>query len=631
MMEGVQKLEFYQNLGGIDTKKSTYSTEDGFFLDLRNFGFERPGALVSRPGTEVWTTLSSSFIQPSSLYQYTKLNGESFVFINQGQTMYSRGASFFCLGASLIFESASDLTLALQSVSVGFDFETYGNFAYFANGFQFKISNGNEAWFYDFYDTSQPQSPIVAAGVSAGLTFRTNASGATHVIASGDWIVALNPVRGFSSIYEGPFFPFQLDQGQKRFISGEPSIQNTNIRTTVGSTIVSQGFWQVFGLTILQGFGVSAIHPALVRVTDGLTLFRSATPASWYLTTIGGVTNLALDFAHLTTSTGLFDEERSSWVNKTPKYLALIHDKLFVAGISAAPMAVYYSQTGRADLIEPDSFFEYRSGDGEPITGIETFREGLLVFKSSSVGELSGNNEENFVFRELTDEYGLVNDRAKVVFENRCWFMDLTGIIEFDGANFRRVSDPLREYLDSVDKTKAYAFHVKERREVWFCVDPVVFVWNYYASSWSIFDRLEIDNLKAAGFVDFAGDRRLTFFDGLEGVRFGASLTTDRGQAITLVAQSKFHKRLENTTQELWRRLYSNFDVAGSSLVVTAQLLPNYGSSVYASQQFNLSQFQKRLEFGVSSRSLSVRWVMESSERVKFNGYALESRFLRKI
>ncbi|NBO41042.1 MAG: hypothetical protein EBU92_05850, partial [Betaproteobacteria bacterium] len=57
------QIELYNNMRGINQKSSEYAVGDAFFLDLRNYGFERPGALVSRPGTTDFASLSrASFL-----------------------------------------------------------------------------------------------------------------------------------------------------------------------------------------------------------------------------------------------------------------------------------------------------------------------------------------------------------------------------------------------------------------------------------------------------------------------------------------------------------------------------------------------------------------------------------------
>jgi len=229
-----------------------------------------------------------------------------------------------------------------------------------------------------------------------------------------------------------------------------------------------------------------------------------------------------------------------------------------------------------------------------------------------------------------------MGDRAKVVFENRLWFMDSSGVIEYDGANFKLISEPVTLYLDQVDKSNAYAVHVKKKRQVWFCASSKCFVYDYDVGAWTIFDNVSLDAV-AGAFVPSYGATRSdvsywttgTSFHEL--VRFGDSLSTDFGVAITLVAQTRFHKRLEHTTQELWRQLYVNQDITGSTQGLTMQLIPDYGTSVYAARSTYLDDFQKRVQFGVSSRSLSVKFIMQASQPISFNGYALESRFLRKV
>jgi len=230
----------------------------------------------------------------------------------------------------------------------------------------------------------------------------------------------------------------------------------------------------------------------------------------------------------------------------------------------------------------------------------------------------------------------LVNDRAKVVFENRCWFVDRSGIIEYDGGNFTRVSEPIKTYLDQVDIYSIVAFHVKDKRQVWFCASNLCFVYDYFIEAWTIYDRLSIDANAGAAVLQFGSTRTDVSYwrsgtTNFEAIRFNTSLSTDLGSGITLVKQTRYHKRLEQTTEELWRQVFMNVDASSTTLAMTLQFLPNYGSSVYATRNQVIDSFQERVQIGIPARSMSVKFILQASEPIRFNGYTIESRFLRKV
>lgn len=620
------KQEQYQNFGGINVKESKYQTGELKFLDLRNYTFERPGALTSRPGTEFWQTLAPSFLaKPTSTYQFTQNNGSSFILFDAGQTMYSLGSTFQAIDSPLTSSSTQSLP---------FDFESINNFAFYANQNIFDISDGTKSWNWAFNDFLTPVGPTF------GATFNTSLGvGVTYTIASGTYIITWNPARGFSSIYEGPFFSFSaqfLSSTKGVSVSSNTSVVNSNIVTSVSATIVSQGQWLIYGFSLTQNFGISGIAPALVRVADGVTIFRHASPVSFYVTLVGGISYYHFNFQHLTTAISGLNLTRPGWSLGSPKFLELYNNQLIFSGITSVPSSFYYSRVTEPDVVDGTNFIEFNSGDGQEITGIQSFRESLLIFKSGRVAELSGLTEENFQLRELTNQYGLVNDRAKVVFENKCWFVDRSGIIEYDGANFRRVSEQIKTYFDQVDIFSITAFHVKDKRQVWFCASNTCFVFDYFVEAWTIYDRLPIDSSAGAQVLKFGATRTDVSFwragaTNFEAVRFNTSLATDLGSGITLIAQTRYHKRLEQTTEELWRQLFINVDVPSATLAMTLQLIPNYGTSVYATRSVFLNEFQERVQFGVPARSMSVRFILQASEPIKFNGYTIESRFMRKV
>ena len=390
----------------------------------------------------------------------------------------------------------------------------------------------------------------------------------------------------------------------------------------------------MWGVRITAFYGISGAVP-FIKGSVAATTFNGGTAVSMYLTTFGGgSTFLVMEFDHIDTDVG-YDLTRNNFT-LSPQYLALVNNQLLTAGFSSLSSTVYYSEPGEPDNIQSDNFFELRSGEGESIVGMEVFQDSIVIFKKRRVFELSGLEPDSFQLRELTSEYGLLNDRAKVVFENELWFVDRSGIVKYDGANFEKMSEPVDSILDTMDKTQIYAVHVQKKRQIWFCSSSTCLVYSYEVKAWTIYDRLAIDAQAGAAKVNYGATRSdvsywQTGTSFHEMVRFGDSLATDLGLAITLIAQTRFHKRLEQTTQELWRRLYTNQDVPGSTQGLTMQLIGDYGTSVYTTRNVTMDSFQKRIDFGVSSRSLSIKFIIQASQPISFNGYTIESRYLRKV
>lgn len=619
------KQELYKNIKGINTKVSEYTTDEMNVLDLRNFCFERPGGWQSRPGSEYFVTLSkaSLLVKPQSTFQYAQNTGNSFIIFDSGSYLWAyNGASFSAHDASLT---------AGATMSEQLDLITYNNFTYYANGIVFRRFDGAT-----IINWRQGRNTIGLISGENGLTFNTSlTAGATSTIASGTWITAFNPVRGLSSIYDPP--AFDVEYRQSKFFASSYTLSNTNVVTSFGSTTVSRGKWVVFGFSIQPFFGISGILPALIRQADGLTVARYATPIAPYLTlNANGVTVWHAEFSHLDQTIWPENFLGRDSISISPKFLEIYNNHLFAAGATATPQTIYFSEPGDPETVYLENQFEVLTNDNSSIIGLKVFQDAILIFKEGAVFELSGNDAQSFSLRKITSDYGLLNNRSVVVFENKCWFVDQKGIIQYDGANFTKVSDPIESFLNQLDKSTISAVHLKAKSQVWFTSSSISFVYDYLVGAWSIYDGHAMPNTAGVEVLRYGPTRTdVSYWKSgtsfWELPRFGDSLTADFGSAITLVIKTKYHKRLGDSTQEMWRRLYINSNANDVTLAVTLSFYPDYQSTPSLIRSDVLTAFQERIDFGVSSRSLSVEMILKSSSQVKINGYTLESRYLRSV
>lgn len=617
------KDEQYRNLGGINVKISEYNTQETQFLDLRNFTFVRPGALQSRPGQGYHATFSrSTFItQPKNLVEFQKTTGESY-------TIFDSGANLYTLqGPSLIYPSlTSSYTLASQ-----IDFESVNNKLYFFNGTYAGVFLGDAT-----YDYKMPAFVTYVSG--AGVTFNTSLPGPSSVIPSGTFFAGFLYARGTTGALDltesATNLAFQITEFFNKY--PDPNSATINPRFLVystGSTISSTGRWVLYGFTLPTYSGVSVLIPALVRQAGGLTLNLFQNPVGFYLTTSAGVTMFHMEFDHLTASQ--FDGFITQTFNERISIVESFNNFLFFAGDYNNPSTVYYSNLGEPQGSEPENFFQVKSVNGDIITCLYEFQDSLIIFKNNSFYELRGASPEVFQVRELSVEYGCLNNFGVAQFENKLWFVDKKGIVEFNGANVKLVSEPIESYLDQVDKSKIRAFHLKGKNQVWFCAEGKCFVYDYFVEAWTIFDDIECDTDTGAAILSYgATTQDVSYF--IQGAsfqslaRFNDSLNTDFGQDITLIAKTRFHKRLKESTQELWRRLYVNADV-GATQSVTLNFYSNYSQTASLVSSVVVSQFQERIDFGVSAKSLSVEFIIRASQSIRVNGYTLESRYLRSV
>lgn len=612
------KDENYKNLGGINTHVSKYQTEQTQFLNLRNYCFVNPGALSSRPGTVTDYTLAIATFatKPTSNIQYTKNDGASYSLFDSGPTLYSR-SGFSAIAVSLG-------TGLIDSV-------IQNDYLYFANGNQFYRFGGSLLPTVYWNSVDSPNN----FGNTFGVTFNLSlipVDGLTAIIPSGTHQFMVGGYRNtatLSTVFMGK--PLATNPGDPAF---------NNVAAVLGATVVGMGRWRLYGINYLSGYGISAA--SIYHVFPGQTSYSSSegylsAVSSTFLglqqTLFAGATLTFVDFDNFTQGT---DVRAQTGLNLHPKYLETYNNMLFMSGMTSAPSTVWNSNIGTPEQVDDENSFEVRSSNGDFITGMAVFQDSLIVFKKGSVHEVTGSSPDTLSLRDVSLEYGCLGNRGICVFENRLWFIDQRGIVEYNGANFSIVSEPIDSYLSLVDKTKMTAVHVKKKNQVWFASSSTVFVFDYLVGGWSIYDRLAIE--RDSGMINYtygASTQDVTWWESgasyHNSVRFGDTLTTDQGLAITLIAQTRFHKRMGESTQELWRRFYINASVPGATQGVTLNLIPNYGSSVYATSSVFLDYFQKRLDFGVSARSLSIEITMQTTQAIKINGYTVESRYLRSV
>lgn len=617
------KEDHYNNLGGINTKISQYLTNDTEFLDLRNYCFFKPGALTMRPGTEVYASLpiANYAVKPSTTINYVKNNGSTFTVFDVGNTLY------------VLPSNAVGFSLGYGASPQPIDYVIQNDFLYYANGNGYFAFNGTVSVFYRS-ETSR--------FIGGGGTYNTSliGNGVTNVIASGGYYFFVTPARGLAG--QSFITQYGLPGFENIYPDTNGVFSGFGVLVTLSATVVSQGKWLLYGFTMPEGFGYSFGIAQYVKATSAslapytteiVNTLKDSLPQAFSVSTWGtGTTYLGIEFDHYTLS--------ASWENQyqitiAPRFLETYNNMLFMSGFSTLPSRVLVSNIGEPERVLEESFFDIRTGDNKEITGSIFFQDAILFFKKTSIHEVTGTSPDDLSLKTINEEYGALNNEGIVAFENRLWFVDDRGICEYNAANIEIKSEKIKDYLDQVDKSSIKAIHYKDRSEVWFCASNKCFVYNYFINAWSINDPIAIDNKSGANVIPFGVStldpvywRTGTSFQQL--VKFNPTLSTDLGNAITLVAKTKFHKRLGDSTQELFRRFYLDAQTS-VTLGATYNMYMDYGSSIVKTVGVSISSFQNRIDFGVSAKSLAVEIIMTSSQPITVNGYTIESRYLRSV
>ena len=184
----------------------------------------------------------------------------------------------------------------------------------------------------------------------------------------------------------------------------------------------------------------------------------------------------------------------------------------------------------------------------------------------------------------------------------------------------------------------AVGIHFKRRNEVWFAIpvdgatlNNLVIVYDYFAEAWTTFSGFVPSYLstikgRLSDYTTVYGSYSGSIFN------FGSSLPSDNGTAITLVASSLFYKNLGNTVEKQWRRLFMDTDIVSSGSTLTIDMIPDHGTSIYATRYQALGTFQNRIDFGIPAKSLQFKFTYASATLpIRINGITPESRYQRNV
>lgn len=576
------KVESYALLGGINSKASPYVNNITEFRDITNLNFVVPGALTQRSGTEHYLGATVQGRVTGGV-EFTRLNGASYIVASANTNLYS-----------VTNLSWNAVKTGLTSNAI-FSFRTLVDRLFATNGSQFFKFDGTNVTNYSL------PPPVNGFGLTAVM------GGSLTIGTTGTFLFSYGYVNDRG--YFGP--------------------PNDGLTITIdGSTDNSV---KLYGLTYPLGFGITAI--ALYRTSSGgsdLTFTTFAPFAATQVTDIG---------FPLSSQVAQFP----LYFTMAPKYLEIYNNQLILGGFSSMLSTFFWSDIGEPESVQPESFAEVRTNDGDRITGLKAYNGALVISKERSFHRLSGDNPDNFLLQEVSDQYGCLSNNAMVVWENYLWFLDTKGIVEYNGANIKIVSNKVEPIFNTMNiaaaRENAVGIHYRDRNEVWFGIpcngasmNNCVVVYDYIAEAWTKYEGVDMSALFLA---QGARPTKTPFFGGYTGnmFYFDPNVTYDSGRAITCMIDTAFHAKDSQTTEAQWRRFYLNVNpIVGVTLPIDINFKANYGASILINRTLYQTPFQSRLDFGIPARSIAAQAIHSSaSYPIKFFGYAFEWRFQRAV
>lgn len=511
--------------------------------------------------------------------EFSRLNGASYIVVSANTNIYTLTSSFNSFRSGLKQDALWDFTTFVDRLF---------------------CANGDSFFKFDGTNTTNFSLPNGATGI--GITAGIG-GGLSGVIIAG--------------------YGFLNDRGYFGPVSDGVTLSLNGI--TFGSI-------QYSGLTQPPGFGITAI--AFYRSNAGqFDLVGTTTMPIGFTTTMldpgwPQTTRIGTDALYFTLA---------------PRFCELYNNQLFLAGFSNQLSTVYWSEIGEPEQIDPTYFFEVRTNDSDRITGMKAYNSALVITKERSFHRLSGDDPTNFLLQEVSDQYGCLSNRALVVFEDILWFLDSKGVVEYNGANVRIISNSVQPIFDSMNvaaaRDQALAIHYRQLNEVWFSIpcngasfNNCIVVYDYLVKAWTKYEGVNASVLfQAQGRLD----SQSMFFGGYTGnvFHFGASLFGDNGAGITCSFDTRFLAQEGQTTQRMYRRFYLNLDpIMGVTHPIEVNFKTDYSTSVSLSRTMYQTPFQSRLDFGLSAKSIQAQVIhVSASLPLKINGFTFESRYLRSV
>lgn len=326
-----------------------------------------------------------------------------------------------------------------------------------------------------------------------------------------------------------------------------------------------------------------------------------------------------------------------------PQFLEVYDNRLFCAGFSSSPSTVWFSDVKEPEGYLPTNNFEVRTNDSDVIRAMKSYQTRLYFFKINSFHVLVGDNPANFFMQEISNQYGCLNNRCVVQFENLLYFLDRKGVIEYTGSNISFASIKIQPIFDRMNYTSALTeacgIHDKLRNQILFAIpidgsttNNITIVYDYIAQAWTTHI-----GYNASIFAEIKGyntTKRLFHGDYNGRVNwFSASFLSDNGAGITLSYKTRFLHDMGDSTQKQFRRLYVNADQLGVTLSNKINFYQDYGTSIVLGTTINLGTFQDRIDYGISAKSLAFEMISlnTSSTPLRLHGFVIESRMQRKV
>lgn len=706
MADKLRNSHSYHLLSGINQKASKYEMSTAHFLDIRNLDFDVPNALQKRPGSTFAIGADNGTTGPiKTIFEFSKLTGESYIITASDTALFylaSGGMTLLDPGWNN-GQPVDMLTFVNYAwMANGQKWKKFDGASATPVGLPISPkTQGNTVTGFTFYVTNDLTFEL---NNRSGTTFML-VGGATHVMKGVSWMargvyLAYSYVRSDGYYSPVDFFGTARNLIQTR-VNESQEYFGANFGAGEGGTYANF----VGGITIPAGQGISAIAlwvavdtvgigssvenipgVGIARagnmgyVTDSTTgvfhyLSYTLKPTAdtsrfWLYTLVPGASLFLIEHNNFGVGTSFppvygttfifgnfssFDSVPTptlGWSGMTsdffssytPKYIEMNQNTMFIAGFSSQPSAIKFSEVGGPEVYFPENSIEVRTNDGDRVTGQKAFNNQMLFTKEHSFAKLIGDNANNYQLVEISTEFGCLSNNSMVIKDQTIYWLDRKGILEYNGAGWKIVSDAVEGIFRRMNlaaaKENAVGIHHLYRNQLWWGIpvdgstqNNMTVVYDYLVGGWTFFDGF---NPSSFGYVKGALSKPTVWRGDYSGMLHftGESFFSDSGRAITCLALSAFEGAGGENQTTLWRRFF--LDVATASGLtgqIKGQVFSNYDTStVQATFSTYQDQFQTRVEMGVQGKAIAAQIShCSASLPLLVNGFGWAERPLRNV
>lgn len=276
--------------------------------------------------------------------------------------------------------------------------------------------------------------------------------------------------------------------------------------------------------------------------------------------------------------------------------------------------------------------------------GHRTYNGNTIVFKGTSFHKVIGTTPDDFELVELSLEFGAVSNKAIIEYNEKLLWLDRKGIVQYDGAGWRIISDGIDEIFRRMNLSaameKACAVHHHYRNQIWFGIpvdgstqNNLTVVYDYLVDAWTFFDGF---NASSFGFITGALSKDTVWRGNYSGMIYfhSESFYGDNGIGISCVPFSRFEQFQGENSTNVWRRLFLDVGTAsGLTGVINGQVFSDYNrTTVQATFSMYQNVFQSKAEMGVVGKAVAVQFSHHSASLpFLMNGYSWTKRNLRNV